>query len=61
MTAPSISQSARSQTRFQPDNEVLAALLARRRGASISITHQIAEGAKGNVRAALADSEMWMG
>ena len=57
----------RFQTRFQsvrlqpPDNEVLAAFLARRWGAPITITRQIAEGAKGNVRAAMADLEMWMG
>ncbi len=46
----------RFQTRFQavrlqpPDNVVLAAFLARRWGAPITITRQIAEGAKGNVR-----------
>ena len=57
----------RFQTRFQPvrlqppENEVLAAFLARRWAAPISITRQIAEGAKGNVRAAMADLEMWMG
>jgi replication-associated recombination protein RarA len=57
----------RFQTRFQsvrlqsPENEVLAAFLARRWGAPITITRQIAEGSQGNVRAALADLEMWMG
>jgi len=57
----------RFQTRFQsvrlqpPENEALAAFLARRWGAPIGITRQIADGAKGNVRAALADLEMWMG
>jgi len=57
----------RFQTRFQsvrlqpPENESLAAFLARRWGAPITITRQIAEGAKGNVRAAMADLEMWMG
>jgi len=57
----------RFQTRFQsvrlqpPENEALAAFLVRRWGAPISITRQIAEGAKGNVRAAIADLEMWMG
>ena len=57
----------RFQTRFQPvrlqppENEVLAAFLARRWAAPITITRQIAEGAKGNVRAALADLEMWIG
>jgi replication-associated recombination protein RarA len=57
----------RFQTRFQsvrlqsPENEVLAAFLARRWGAPIAITRQIAEGSKGNVRAALGDLEMWMG
>ena len=56
----------RFQTRFQsvrlqpPENESLAAFLARRWGAPITITRQIAEGAKGNVRAAMADLEMWM-
>lgn len=48
--------------RFQPpENEGLAQFLARRWGAPITITRQIAEGPKGNVRAALADWEMWMG
>jgi len=57
----------RFQTRFQsvrlqpPENEILAAFLARRWGAPVSITRQIAEGAKGNVRAAMADLEMWLG
>jgi hypothetical protein len=57
----------RFQTRFQsvrlqpPENEVLAAFLARRWGAPIGITRQIAEGAKGNVRAAMADLELWLG
>ena len=57
----------RFQTRFQsvrlqaPENEVLAAFLARRWSAPITITRQIAEGSQGNVRAALADLEMWMG
>ncbi len=57
----------RFQTRFQsarlqpPDSESLAAFLVRRWGAPITITRQIAEGAKGNVRAAMADLEMWMG
>jgi len=57
----------RFQTRFQsvrlqpPDNEVLAAFLARRWGAPISTTRMIATGAAGNVRAAMADLEMWMG
>ena len=57
----------RFQTRFQsvrlqaPENEVLAAFLARRWPAPITITRQIAEGSQGNVRAALADLEMWMG
>ena len=57
----------RFQTRFQsvrlqpPGNEALAAFLARRWGAPISITRQVAEGANGNVRAAMADLEMWMG
>ncbi len=62
-----VSLTERFQTRFQPvrlqppENEVLAAFLARRWGAPITITRQIAEGAKGNVRAAMADLEMWMG
>ena len=57
----------RFQTRFQsvrlqpPESEPLAAFLARRWGAPITITRQIADGAKGNVRAAMADLEMWMG
>ena len=57
----------RFQTRFQsvrlqpPDNEALAAFLARRWGAPISTTRMIAAGAAGNVRAAMADLEMWMG
>jgi replication-associated recombination protein RarA len=57
----------RFQTRFQsvrlqpPENEVLAAFLAKRWRVPITITRQIAEGANGNVRAALADLEMWMG
>ena len=57
----------RFQTRFQsvrlqaPENEVLAAFLARRWPAPITITRQIAEGSQGNIRAALADLEMWMG
>ena len=57
----------RFQTRFQsvrlqpPDNESLAAFLARRWSAPIAITRQIAEGSGGNVRAALADLEMWVG
>ena len=55
----------RFQTRFQsirlqpPANEVLAQFLARRWGAPIRITRQIAEGANGNVRAAMADLEIW--
>ena len=57
----------RFQTRFQsvrlqpPDNEVLATFLGRRWGAPITITRRIAEGSKGNVRAAMADLEMWIG
>jgi hypothetical protein len=57
----------RFQTRCQsvrlqpPENEVLAAFLARRWGAPITITRQIAEGAKGNVRVEMAGLEMWMG
>jgi replication-associated recombination protein RarA len=57
----------RFQTRFQsirlqpPANEALAQFLARRWDAPISITRKIAEGANGNVRAAMADLEMWMG
>jgi hypothetical protein len=42
--------------RLQPlENEVLAAFLARRWGAPITITSQIAEVAMGNVMAAMAD------
>jgi len=57
----------RFQTRFQsirlqpPSNEDLALFLARRWAAPIGITRKIAEGAKGNVRAAMADLEVWMG
>ena len=57
----------RSRTRSQsvrlqpPENESLAAFLARRWGAPITITRQIAERAKGNVSAAMADLEMWIG
>ena len=57
----------RFQTRFQsirlqpPANEALAAFLARRWGAPIRITRKIAEGARGNVRAAMGDLEVWMG
>jgi replication-associated recombination protein RarA len=57
----------RFQTRFQsiclqpPANEALAQFLARRWAAPIAITRKIAEGANGNVRAAMADLEMWMG
>ena len=62
--------SERFPTHFQParlhppENQPLAAFLARRWGAPIDkppITRQIADGAKGNVRAAMADLEMWMG
>jgi hypothetical protein len=57
----------RFQTRFQsirlqpPSNEDLAQFLARRWAAPIAITRKIAEGAKGNVRAAMADLEVLMG
>jgi hypothetical protein len=57
----------RFQTRFQPvrlqppENEVLAAFLAQCWGAPIGITRQIAAGAMGNVRTAMADLEMWLG
>jgi DNA polymerase III delta prime subunit len=57
----------RFQTRFlpvrlqPPDNEVLAAFLASRWNAPIDITRKIAEGANGNIRAAMADLEMWLG
>jgi replication-associated recombination protein RarA len=57
----------RFQTRFQsvrlqaPENEDLAAFLARRWAVPITTTRMIAEGAQGNVRAAMGDLEMWMG
>ena len=57
----------RFQTRFQsarlqpPENEILAAFLARIWGAPVSITRQTTEGAKGKFRAAMADLEIWMG
>jgi hypothetical protein len=44
-----------------PENEVLAAFLARRWNVPIATTRMIAAGAAGNVRAAMADLEMWMG
>ena len=57
----------RFQTRFlsvrlqPPSSEVLAQFLATQWDAPISITRMIAAGSAGNVRAALADLEMWMG
>jgi hypothetical protein len=57
----------RFQTRFlpvrlqPPENEVLAAFLARRWHVRIATTRMIAAGAAGNVRAAMADLEMWLG
>jgi replication-associated recombination protein RarA len=57
----------RFQTRFQsvrlqpPENEVLAAFLARRWAVPIATTRMIAEGSQGNVRAAMGDLEMWLG
>jgi len=57
----------RFQTRFQsvrlqaPENEVLAAFLARRWAVPIATTRMIAAGAAGNVRAAMGDLEMWLG
>ena len=57
----------RLQTRFlpvrlqSPENEVLATFLARRWHVPIATTRMIAAGAAGNVRAAMADLEMWMG
>ncbi len=44
-----------------PQNESFAAFLARRWGVPIAITHQIVEGAKGNIRTSRADLEMLMG
>ena len=64
---PAIPRARYFETNFQsvrlqpPGNESLADFLARRWAAPITITRRIAEGAKGNVRAALADFEMWMG
>lgn len=57
----------RFQSRFQsvrlqsPEIEVLAAFLARRWAVLIAATRMIAVGVAGNVRAAMADFEMWMG
>ncbi len=57
----------RFQTRFQPvrlqppENEALAAFLARLWVVPIATTRMIAAGAGGNVRAAMADLEMWLG
>lgn len=56
----------RFQTRFlavrlqAPDNASLASFLAARWNAPTEITRQIAEGAQGNVRAALGDLELWL-
>jgi hypothetical protein len=44
-----------------PDNEVLAEFLASRWNVPIDITRRIAAGANGNIRAAMADLEMWLG
>jgi hypothetical protein len=44
-----------------PENEILAAFLARRWAVPIATTRMIAAGAAGNVRAAMADLEMWLG
>jgi hypothetical protein len=63
----SASLTKRFQTRLQPvrlqptENEVLAAFFAERWGSPITITRQIAEGAKVNVRAAMTGLEMQMG
>ena len=57
----------RLQTRFlpirlqPPDNEALAVFLARRWNVPIATTRMIAAGAAGNVRAAMADLEVWLG
>ena len=57
----------RLQTRFlpvrlqPPENEILAAFLARRWHVPIATSRMIAAGAAGNVRAAMADLEMWLG
>lgn len=57
----------RFQTRFQsirlqpPDTASLAAFLASRWGCPNSTSNMIAECSGGNVRAALADLELWMG
>ena len=57
----------RLQTRFlpvrlqPPENEVLAAFLARRWAVPIATTRMIAAGAAGNVGAAMAGMEMWFG
>ncbi len=56
----------RLQTRFlpirlrPPDNEAIAAFLARRWSVPIATTRMIAAGATGNVWAAMADLEVWM-
>jgi hypothetical protein len=44
-----------------PETQALAAFLARRWGVPIATTRMIAAGAAGNVRAAMADLELWMG
>ena len=57
----------RFQTRFQsvrlqpPENEVSTAFRDRRWSAPIGIIRKIGKGTKGNVRAVMADLEMWMG
>ena len=56
----------RLQTRFQsvrlqpPRNEVLAGTPREAVGCPYGISRQIAERGRGNVRAAMADSEMWL-
>jgi len=65
--SPRRAKTERFQTRFQsvrlqpPENEALAAFLARRWAVPITTTRMIAAGAAGNVRAALGDLEMWLG
>jgi len=61
------SETERLQARFQslrlqpPENEILAAFLARRWAVPIATIRMIAAGEAGNVRAAMADLEMWIG
>jgi len=51
---------AAPQAAYQPSHGTILLILTPM-PADSPITRQIAEGAKGNVRAAMADLEVWMG